>query len=373
MNELTNDKRDTKKDAKRIALIVGKVAVRLLAVVLSVAIAALVTLMSAIYIISKSDKEVVKELFVTTMLDTGALDFCARMFLSDEEVNAIVAKNQILVPEGETDATLIVIEGEAEKDPEKKREEEEKDKEIGIVYNEEGICLIDIVGKSYVGKLMFVKDPSRVKVAGLPEYGEGIVGKSTEQMAREADALAAINAGGYREMSDYRTGGIPEGREEGGLVIIDGQLLWGNERTTYEIIGFDNNNILHVDRMTPIQAREIGIRDGVNWGPILVKNGEPCVVPTTGLEVGFHPRSAIGQRADGSVMLLVIDGRQSHSMGASYTDLIEIFMRYGAVNAANLDGGMSSYMYYNGEVITRPYMLFFNGRRTVSTSIIVTK
>ena len=357
---------------KRIAIIAGKVAVRLLAVVLSIAIAAMTTLVAAIYIISKSDAQVVKEMFVTAMIDTGGLDFCARMFISDDEVESILRKNQIVVPDGATDTSKIVI-GVAEKDPEREKEDEENDKAKGIVYDEDGVCLIDLKGRTYVGKILIVKDPSRVKVAGLKKYGEGIVGKSTEQMAKDENAFAAINAGGYREMSDYRTGGIPEGRDESGFVIIDGELRWGREGVVYEVIGFDNNNILHVDNMTPAQARELGIRDAVNWGPILVKNGEPCVVPSTGTNVGFHPRSAIGQRADGSVMLVVIDGRQSHSIGASYTDLVEIFMKYGAVNAANLDGGMSSYMYYKGEVITSPYMLFFNGRRTVATSIIVTK
>lgn len=357
---------------KRIAIIAGKVAVRLLAVVLSIAIAAMTTLVAAIYIISKSDAQVVKEMFVTAMIDTGALDFCARMFISDDEVESILRKNQIVVPDGATDTSKIVI-GVAEKDPEREKEDEENDKAKGIVYDEDGVCLIDLKGRTYVGKILIVKDPSRVKVAGLKKYGEGIVGKSTEQMAKDENAFAAINAGGYREMSDYRTGGIPEGRDESGFVIIDGELRWGREGVVYEVIGFDNNNILHVDNMTPAQARELGIRDAVNWGPILVKNGEPCVVPSTGTNVGFHPRSAIGQRADGSVMLVVIDGRQSHSIGASYTDLVEIFMKYGAVNAANLDGGMSSYMYYKGAVITSPYMLFFNGRRTVATSIIVTK
>ncbi|MBP5313263.1 MAG: phosphodiester glycosidase family protein [Clostridia bacterium] len=372
MKNKDKGQRNTKETLKKAAVTVGKVFVRLLAVVLSVVIAALVTLMGAIYIISKSDSDVVKELFVTSMVDTGALDFCAHMFLSDEEVNEILAKNQIVVPEGKTNTTLIVI-GEKEKDPVKEKEDEEKDKANGIVYNEQGVCVIDIKGKTYVGKALIVKDPSRVKVAGLAKYGEGIVGKTTEQMAKEANALAATNAGGYREMSDYRTGGIPEGRDSSGLVIIDGELKWGSKSATYEVIGFDNDNVLHIDNMTGEEALRIGIRDAVNWGPVLVKNGEPCVVPTTGSNIGFHPRTAIGQRADGSVILVVIDGRQAHSVGASYTDLVEIFMRYEAVNAANLDGGMSSYMYYDGEVITRPYMLYFSGRRTVATSIIVTK
>ena len=372
MNFSTRKKEQNSKYTKEILKKVFSILGRVLACVIAVVLILAVTLVAAIYEISKGKSEVVREMFVTAMVETGALDFCAHMFLSDDEVNEIIEKNRIIVPEGTTDETLVVIGG-GDSDPEKQDENEKKDREQGIVYDKDGICLIDIKGKTFVGKMLVVKDPSRVKVTGLPKYGDGIVGKSTEQMARETDALAAINAGGYQEMSDYRTGGIPQGIDGPGVVIIDGEMRWGNLDYTYDFIGFDNSNILRVDTMTARKALELGMRDAVNFGPVLVKNNEPCIVPSKSTNLGFHPRTAIGQRADGSVLLLIIDGRQSHSMGASYEDLIEIFMRYGAVNAANLDGGMSSYMYYKGEVITQPYMLFFNGRRTVATSIIVTK
>jgi exopolysaccharide biosynthesis protein len=68
---------------------------------------------------------------------------------------------------------------------------------------------------------------------------------------------------------------------------------------------------------------------------------------------GLNTRTAIGQRADGSVLLLVIEGRQTSSLGATYADLINIMLEFGAVNAANLDGGMSSSMAYQGEEILK--------------------
>ena len=229
----------TKETLKKVFKILGRVLACVIAVVLILA----VTLVAAIYKISRGKSEVVREMFVTAMVETGALDFCAHMFLSDDEVNEIIEKNRIIVPEGTTDETLVVIGG-GDSDPERQGENEEKDREQGIVYDKDGICLIDIKGKTFVGKMLVVKDPSRVKVTGLPKYGDGIVGKSTEQMARETDALAAINAGGYREMSDYKTGGIPQGIDGPGVVIIDGEMRWGNLDYTYDFIGFDNSNIL---------------------------------------------------------------------------------------------------------------------------------
>ncbi len=356
---------------KKILLKIANYGSKVLLCIVSFALVVVMTLLSAIYMISKGPSDIVREMFVVAMVETGAMDFCAHLFLSDAEVDAIMAKNSIIVPEGNTDTSMIVVGG----DNGGNNETEIIDNNKGIEYNDQGVALIDIKGKTFVGKILVVKDPSRVSVYGLPEYGEGKKGMSTEQMAIKSNALAAVNGGGYQENEkDYtKTGGIPLGREESGVVIIDGKLMWGNLDQTYEIIGFDNNNILHVDNMTARAALDAGIRDAVNWGPVLVKNGEPCVIPSESVNPGFHPRTAIGQRADGSVLLVVIDGRQTHSLGASYDDLVEIMVEYGAVNAANLDGGMSSYMVYENKVITSPYMLYWGGRRNVATSFIVSR
>ena len=63
-------------------------------------------------------------------------------------------------------------------------------------------------------------------------------------------------------------------------------------------------------------------------------------------ESGYNPRTAIGQRADGVVIFVCIDGRQTSSLGGTYKDLINIMYEYGAVNACNMDGGSSSVMLY---------------------------
>ena len=64
---------------------------------------------------------------------------------------------------------------------------------------------------------------------------------------------------------------------------------------------------------------------------------------------GFNPRTVIGQRADGTVIFLCVDGRQAGSLGATYGDTIDIMVEYGAVNACNLDGGSSTVMLLRDE------------------------
>ena len=125
-----------------------------------------------------------------------------------------------------------------------------------------------------------------------------------------------------------------------------------------------------VERMNQ-KAQELGIRDCVNVssdiGPFLIINGEAQDVD--GVGGGLNPRTAIGQRADGAILLLVVDGRQVTSLGASFSDLQDIMLQYGAVNASAMDGGTSTQMYYNGEVINKPYSP--TGPRTLPTAFLI--
>lgn len=343
-------------------LTVGRIILRITGCVGTTLGLILITLLIAIAIICCGPSNMVRDMFVTNMVQTGQMDFLAYIFLSEEEVDEIVNSNLTNVPEGETDTSLIQIGG---KDDESGSDEGEKEFDIN------GLEILDITGRTFKGKLLIVNDPSRVTVGTPPAYGEDCVGQTTLYMAQQSNSIAAINGGGYVDVASNKTGGTPMGRDESGVVIAGGKLKYGNLNTTYEIIGLDKNGILHVDNMTAQEALDKGIRDAVNWGPILVKNGEPCVVQADGVNVGFHPRSAIGQREDGAILLLVIDGRQSHSLGASYDDLIEVMVNNGAVNAANLDGGMSSYMVYENKIITEPYLLY--EPRNVSTSWLVSR
>ncbi|MBQ8164520.1 MAG: phosphodiester glycosidase family protein [Clostridia bacterium] len=352
---------DKNTDAKK--LTVGKIIGRVAICTVTFLVIVVLTLLTAIAIICKGPSDIVRDMFVTNMIQTGEMDFLAHIFLSDEEVNAIMQSNEIIVPEGSTDTSLIQIGGNTT-DAEGGESEETQ-------FDINGLEIIEIKGKTYKGKIMIVNDPSRISVGTAAAYGEDCVGYTTLYMAEMTNSIAAINGGGYEDKASNKTGGTPMGRNESGVVIANGELKYGNMDTTYEIIGLDKNGILHVDNMTVREALDKGIRDAVNWGPILVKNGEPCVVPSDGANVGFHPRSAIGQRADGAILLLVVDGRQSNSLGASYDDLIEIMVSYGAVNAANLDGGMSSYMVYENEIITEPYLLY--DPRNVATSWLVSR
>ena len=191
--------------------------------------------------------------------------------------------------------------------------------------------------------MIIVLDPSRVFVGGPGFYGGN--GMLLEELVRRYDALGGINGGGFIDEDGGGSGGLPEG-----LTILDGESYhWAGSGAS---AAFDENNILHVGDYSIESAAEEGIRDCVSFGPALIINGVGEYGPY--MESGINPRTAIGQREDGAVLLLCIDGRQLHSIGANFGDIRDVMLDFGAINACSLDGGSSTVMYYNGEYLNSP-------------------
>ena len=209
----------------------------------------------------------------------------------------------------------------------------------------DGIRIENVSGDTYNAYVMIVRDPSRVYLAtSSANFSMSVPGsRITEQIEKEK-AVAAVNAGAFFDngTSSPSVGSVPEG-----LVISGGKVVWNSGSAPEEgFVGFNKDNVLVVaDTMTAQEAMDLNIRDGCCFGPVLVKNGgiNNEVYNTNS---GYNPRTAIGQRADGAVILLCIDGRQAGSLGGTYADIINIMVEYEAVNACNLDGGSSTVMLY---------------------------
>jgi len=115
--------------------------------------------------------------------------------------------------------------------------------------------------------------------------------------------------------------------------------------------------------------QKMNLVEGVTFGPPLIINGKKLITEGDG-GWGIAPRTAIGQRKDGTLLLLVIDGRQpGYSLGATLLDVQNILFEQGAYTAANLDGGSSTTMFYNGQVVNKPCDML--GERMIPTAFIV--
>ncbi len=338
---------------------------------LTVIVLLLAALLSAGHSAFLGPSRTVADLLTVTMLETSALKFVPRIYYSEPEIEAIVARNQLGEVQEEADTSLIVI---AQPTPEAPAPEVTpapnaadlitSEPTVPPLYEEDGISIFDVQGGTYNGYMMIVQDPSRVSVGVCRDGFNSKPGLLLHEIAQRYDAVAAINGGAFEDTNGQGNGGTPTG-----LVVSEGKLLHkANTSSIHDItVGFNQDDILVFGRFSTAEAKEQGLRDALAFGPVLVYNGEPA--PVKGASSGLNPRTAIGQRADGAVLMLVIDGRQANSIGASYADLIKIMLDYGAVNAVNLDGGSSSMLYYNGEYLNNGVTL--TGSRRLPTAFIV--
>lgn len=305
-----------------------------------------------------------REWLITTAMTTMTHQYLATWFYSDDTIQEVLNKNRVAESEETTDPTLTVIVDE------NKNVEYANEYEKAILEKDPGnddYKIINIEGKGYSGYLAAIYDPSRIKTVVTKKLGK--CGQYLKTMADDNDALLAINGGGFIDPNYNSNGANPLG-----ITFSEGRLITSNVYSgAGGLIGFTNENKLVLGKMSVQEAKDMNVRDAVTFGPFLIVNGKASEVLGNG-GWGTAPRTAIGQRKDGIVLFLVIDGRTVKKPGADMNDLIEIMQRYGAYNAANLDGGTSSVMYVDGKIINDPIdSTGAHKTRFISTGFILTK
>lgn len=324
--------------------------IRTFTVILLLILCLVTFLICTIATVFRGPSETMKNLLVSSLMETSAMKFIPRAFFDEEEINNITHGN--FEEYNNYIATLADVEIII---PQK-----EENSEDAVASN--GITFEDVYGETYCGKMMIVDDPSRVSIEFVSTISETGNGLMLSEIANEDGVIAAFNGGGFLDNLGQGNGGMPLG-----VTIRDGELLCDYDWYCPTTIGFDKDHKLIVGNMSGSQALNAGITQAASFGPVLIKNG--VVAPLSGSGGGLNPRTAIGQRTDGAILVLVIDGRQPHSLGASYSDLAKIMEEYGAVNAANLDGGSSSMLFYEGELVNSLGSAI--GQRRIPTAFVV--
>lgn len=303
-----------------------------------------------------------RSIFVSSMMESSAGPIAVRLVVPEDQINAILESNKTIEFDQITDPDLVSVMRDEAAAAAAAAEQAGIEAATNLDPDGDGIELHEISGPMYHGAMLVVYDPSRVICATIDNYTHSGAGMTLEQLINKYGAVAGINGGQYEDESGLGIGGWPIG-----VVMSQGVLRADNADNYYEAgtdengdpiyttrtalptVGFNQDDILVVGTFGGGYAESIGLRDAVSFGPALIVNGEAANY--SGVGGGLNPRTAIGQRADGAVLLLAIEGRRSSSMGATMADLIDIMVEYGAVNAFNLDGGMSSSLWYNGEEI----------------------
>lgn len=217
----------------------------------------------------------------------------------------------------------------------------------------------------YVGYVLEIPDPRRVKVATAKNIQEK--GETVSNIAKDNDAVAAINAGGFHDPNGTGTGRLPYG-----FIMQDGNYVIGKDvgpDEAVDFVGFTKQGNLIAGTYTKTELADMDAAEGITFGPPLIVDGKKMITDGDG-GWGIGPRTAIGQKKDGTVIFVVIDGRQpGYSTGATLRDVQDVLYEEGAYIAANLDGGSSTTLYYNGKVVNKPADLL--GERMIPTAFIV--
>lgn len=333
-NRLMSRQTTKKKRRLRPSTVIARVLIVFAVTLLLIVIA----LYGVMLILTHGPSESAKRLFVMSVKETSAGGFLADMCLSRDEVDAILAEKAAAVDRmqnTEQNTDLITIGG--DKNDDKTPSDGSSDNSTDgsntdntstaeIVAQGDGIRVEQVSGGTYNGVMMIVDDPKRVFV-GIPDaYGEDKKGLSLKRLIEKYGAIGGTNAGGFADPGGMGNGGVPK------------------------------------------SALDAGVRDAVSFGPALIINGTPCNSGGS-LSGGFNPRTAIGQRSDGAMLMLVINGRSIGSLGATLDDLVSVMLDYGAVNASNLDGGASSLMMYDGGTMNNSAYVY--GERVLPNAILV--
>ena len=195
----------------------------------------------------------------------------------------------------------------------------------------------------FKGYMMKVHDPDRVHLvstSGTKRSGKGLPrGEFISEFVERTGALAGVNASGF-----YDPNWMGYGETPSGLVIQEGKVIQDSIGTGESVLAISYDGKLITGNYTAKQlVQEMNVRDAVSFKPQLIVNGKNLFAGKEATSWGIAPRTAMGQTADGTILFLVIDGRQpTHSLGASMTDMAQVMEEYGAVQAMALDGGTSS-------------------------------
>ena len=291
------------------------------------------------YLCVKGPSEAFQYKWLNTFKETRRFNFINNLYFSESELKDILKDEkspdfkQIAMEVSEANQVDIVI------------TENSDEWNVGGNYDDDkdGIIYFEFKYNGSQCYMIAIKDPKRVFV-GMPEFFGGN-GKMLEDMVADNGALGGINAGGFMDTNGGGTGGFPEG-----ITIVDGVTY--NEYSNGAVAGFNAEGELFVDYYNIQECEGLGMVNAVSFNPALVIHGVPTYSWDTAS--GSNPRTALGQREDGTVLMLVVDGRQFFSPGLNYEELAWLLVDYGAVNAINMDGGSSSCMMYQGEIKNNP-------------------
>lgn len=308
-----------------------------------------------------------RDLWVETAMTTGEHQWLATKFIPQSVIDKIMAKQvneidgiaglqepdyapvneSISIPDPEPEIPVDIL-GQAD------LQVGGDDGHGGIVLEnniDQGILISKLVTTSYTARLVQIDDSSRVFI-GTTDKKES-QGKLICDYLKDENAIVGVNASGFVDYEGHGLGGDIIGK-----TISEGEQ-WGEYFAPLYTMGFTEDDDFIAGEISDWSA--YNLRDAIQSKPVIIKDGKSLMDGSSGW--GLQPRTIIAQREDGVAMFLVVDGRKpGYSLGATMAQCADILLEYGAVTAAACDGGSSSVLAYDGEILNKPSTPMTTGR-----------
>lgn len=300
-----------------------------------------------------------KNLFVTTAMKTRSHKYLAYVFYSEEMVGKIMSNNYFITIDEDVNLDDIVIDTSEKKKYKDKYEEELFTRDP----DNDSYKVINVKVGNAKGYLIAIYEPEKVRLLRTKKFNNGTFGDRVVDMCKRYGGTVCINGGGFAN-------GLSNGSDIPiGYVIDDGEVIWPQNNTDESrgnIIGLTEEGKLKLmNNATGTEALDAGVKYGLEFGPFLIVNGKSMEI--VGMPYGVANKCVIAQRKDGLMMFLVTEG-ETYIDGASLKDVVETLEKYGAYNAANLDGGQSTSLVINNKLVNSPnYLAKKQGGRYVVT------
>ena len=289
-----------------------------------------------------------KSRFVGTAMGSMHFNFLATTFLSQDEINKIL---------GKTDQS---------------DDQNSDDSLVNVPTKSDNTIKYEVLegNKSFIGHVLTVSNPRRIHIGYTSKLNDANkAGETTSQIALNNGAEAAVNGGAFTDESNSSlwsaNGGTPSG-----VIIRDGKTVYDDTAGAKSgTIAMANGKLL-IGKYTTKQLLQAGATEAVGYKTTLLVSGGSMTPMSGDGGDGSSPRTLIGQKKDGSILLVVLDARiESMREAATLKEAQEVMYKLQCVTAGTLDGGKSATMFFKDDVVNNPSYAY--GERSIPTAIIV--
>lgn len=221
----------------------------------------------------------------------------------------------------------------------------------GLKSFSDSIVVDTVNTANYTAKILVIPDPTTIHVVTTKLTNQG---QPLSDLIKQNHGVAGINGGAFLD-----PGGNGSGGQMLGIVISDGKIIStpGGNNVKALVGAFRKDGEFITGNYSANDLINLDVKEAISFGPQLIVDGKNLVSPSVSGAWGWAPRTVLGQTKNGRVVMIITDGRfywdKTHR-GASMGDMASLLQKYDVVNAIAMDGGGSTTMIKDDQLLMKP-------------------